>query len=124
MNIRLFNEYDILYPSCNFLTCMVCFARDVLKLKEAIRIKEAEGDAYISDIEVSSFFSFLSAVYVVCMHVWKHMILSLQTIGQAYEDMQTQNQHLLQQVADRDDFNIKVFIYFPLHLIYHKTANS
>lgn len=52
------------------------------------------------------------------------MILSLQTIGQAYEDMQTQNQHLLQQVADRDDFNIKVFIYFPLHLIYHKTANS
>lgn len=55
--------------------------RDVLKLKEAIRIKEAEGDAYISDIE---------------------------TIGQAYEDMQTQNQHLLQQVADRDDFNIKL----------------
>ncbi|VAH68693.1 unnamed protein product [Triticum turgidum subsp. durum] len=54
--------------------------RDVLELKEAIRIKEAEGDAYISEIE---------------------------TIGQAYEDMQTQNQHLLQQVADRDDFNIK-----------------
>ncbi|VAH84752.1 unnamed protein product [Triticum turgidum subsp. durum] len=57
--------------------------RDVLELKEAIRIKEAEGDAYISEIE---------------------------TIGQAYEDMQTQNQHLLQQVADRDDFNIKVRI--------------
>ncbi|VAH84755.1 unnamed protein product [Triticum turgidum subsp. durum] len=55
--------------------------RDVLELKEAIRIKEAEGDAYISEIE---------------------------TIGQAYEDMQTQNQHLLQQVADRDDFNIKL----------------
>ncbi|XP_073351767.1 E3 ubiquitin-protein ligase BRE1-like 2, partial [Aegilops tauschii subsp. strangulata] len=55
--------------------------RDVLELKEAIRIKEAEGDAYISEIE---------------------------TIAQAYEDMQTQNQHLLQQVADRDDFNIKL----------------
>ncbi|KAE8784822.1 E3 ubiquitin-protein ligase BRE1-like 2 [Hordeum vulgare] len=55
--------------------------RDVLELKEAIRIKEAEGDAYISEIE---------------------------TIGQAYEDMQTQHQHLLQQVADRDDFNIKL----------------
>ncbi|XP_024315126.1 E3 ubiquitin-protein ligase BRE1-like 2 isoform X3 [Brachypodium distachyon] len=55
--------------------------RDVLELNEAIRIKEAEGDAYISEIE---------------------------TIGQAYEDMQTQNQHLLQQVADRDDFNIKL----------------
>ncbi|TVU46597.1 hypothetical protein EJB05_06140 [Eragrostis curvula] len=54
--------------------------RDVLELKEAIRIKEAEGDAYISEIE---------------------------TIGQAYEDMQTQNQHLLQQLSDRDDFNIK-----------------
>lgn len=32
----------------------------------------------------------------------------LQTIGQAYEDMQTQNQHLLQQVTERDDYNIKV----------------
>ncbi|OEL34837.1 E3 ubiquitin-protein ligase BRE1-like 2 [Dichanthelium oligosanthes] len=55
--------------------------RDVVELKEAIRIKEAEGDAYISDIE---------------------------TIGQAYEDMQTQNQHLRKQLADRDDFNIKL----------------
>jgi hypothetical protein len=42
------------------------------------------------------------------------MMLSLQTIGQAYEDMQTQNQHLHQQVADRDDFNIKVRIIFFL----------
>ncbi|XP_047082457.1 E3 ubiquitin-protein ligase BRE1-like 2 isoform X5 [Lolium rigidum] len=57
------------------------FERDVLELNEAIKIKEAEGDAYISEIE---------------------------TIGQAYEDMQTQNQHLQQQVADRDDFNIKL----------------
>uniref|UniRef100_A0A0D3HGQ7 E3 ubiquitin protein ligase n=1 Tax=Oryza barthii TaxID=65489 RepID=A0A0D3HGQ7_9ORYZ len=55
--------------------------RDVMKLKESIRIKEAEVDGHISEIE---------------------------TIGQAYEDMQTQNQHLLQQVADRDDFNIKL----------------
>ncbi|KAJ0959811.1 hypothetical protein J5N97_000475, partial [Dioscorea zingiberensis] len=31
-----------------------------------------------------------------------------QTIGQAYEDMQTQNQHLLQQVTERDDYNIKL----------------
>ncbi|KAK2990334.1 hypothetical protein RJ640_003606 [Escallonia rubra] len=31
-----------------------------------------------------------------------------ETIGQAYEDMQTQNQHLLQQVAERDDYNIKL----------------
>jgi E3 ubiquitin-protein ligase BRE1 len=52
-----------------------------MKLKESIRIKEAEVDGHISEIE---------------------------TIGQAYEDMQTQNQHLLQQVADRDDFNIKL----------------
>ncbi|XP_010936987.1 E3 ubiquitin-protein ligase BRE1-like 2 isoform X1 [Elaeis guineensis] len=55
--------------------------RDVWELKEAIKIKDAEGKAYISEIE---------------------------TIGQAYEDMQTQNQHLLQQVADRDDYNIKL----------------
>lgn len=31
-----------------------------------------------------------------------------QSIGQAYEDMQTQNQHLLQQITERDDYNIKV----------------
>ncbi|XP_072991571.1 E3 ubiquitin-protein ligase BRE1-like 2 isoform X1 [Typha latifolia] len=55
--------------------------RDVLELREAIRIKDAEQEAYMTEIE---------------------------TIGQAYEDMQTQNQHLLQQVADRDDYNIKL----------------
>ncbi|XP_062076724.1 E3 ubiquitin-protein ligase BRE1-like 2 isoform X2 [Humulus lupulus] len=55
--------------------------RDVLELTEAIKIKDVEADAYISEIE---------------------------TIGQAYEDMQTQHQHLLQQVAERDDYNIKL----------------
>ncbi|PON65184.1 Cdk-activating kinase assembly factor [Parasponia andersonii] len=62
--------------------------RDVLELTEAIRIKDVEADAYISEIE---------------------------TIGQAYEDMQTQNQHLLQQVAERDDYNIKVVVVVRLH---------
>ncbi|XP_043693434.1 E3 ubiquitin-protein ligase BRE1-like 2 isoform X2 [Telopea speciosissima] len=55
--------------------------RDVLELSEAVKIKDGEAEAYISEIE---------------------------TIGQAYEDMQTQNQHLLQQVTDRDDYNIKL----------------
>lgn len=55
--------------------------REVLELKEAIKVKDSEAEAYISEIE---------------------------TIGQAYEDMQTQNQHLLHQVADRDDYNIKI----------------
>ncbi|KAF0928811.1 hypothetical protein E2562_010680 [Oryza meyeriana var. granulata] len=56
-------------------------SRDVLTLKESIRILEDEREGHICEIE---------------------------TIGQSYEDMQTQNQHLLQQVADRDDFNIKL----------------
>ncbi|GFZ18235.1 histone mono-ubiquitination 2 [Actinidia rufa] len=55
--------------------------RDVLELKEAVKFKDGEAETYISEIE---------------------------TIGQAYEDMQTQNQHLLQQVAERDDYNIKL----------------
>lgn len=55
--------------------------RDVLELKEAIKSKDLESEAYISEIE---------------------------TIGQAYEDMQTQNQHLLQQMTERDDYNIKL----------------
>ncbi|KAM1331737.1 hypothetical protein FF1_044140 [Malus domestica] len=55
--------------------------RDVMELTEAIGIKDKEAEAYISEIE---------------------------TIGQAYEDMQMQNQHLLQQVTERDDYNIKL----------------
>lgn len=55
--------------------------RDVLELTEAIKIKDGEAEAYISEIE---------------------------TIGQAYEDMQSQNQHLLKQVTERDDYNIKL----------------
>ncbi|XP_073272668.1 E3 ubiquitin-protein ligase BRE1-like 2 isoform X2 [Primulina huaijiensis] len=55
--------------------------RDVLELKEAIKIKEGEAESYITEIE---------------------------TIGQAYEDMQTQNQRLLQQVTERDEYNIKL----------------
>ncbi|XP_022890676.1 E3 ubiquitin-protein ligase BRE1-like 2 isoform X4 [Olea europaea var. sylvestris] len=57
--------------------------RAVLELKEVINIKERESALYISEIE---------------------------TIGQAYEDMQTQNQHLLQQVTERDEYNIKVLL--------------
>ncbi|KAK8697437.1 hypothetical protein V6N13_113586 [Hibiscus sabdariffa] len=55
--------------------------RDVLELMEAIKSKDGESETYISEIE---------------------------TIGQAYEDMQAQNQHLLQQMTERDDYNIKL----------------
>jgi len=36
----------------------------------------------------------------------------MKTIGQAYEDMQTQNQNLLDQVIERDEYNIKVYLIF------------
>ncbi|XP_024516712.1 E3 ubiquitin-protein ligase BRE1-like 2 isoform X1 [Selaginella moellendorffii] len=55
--------------------------RDKMELLETIKAKSEEGDAYISEIE---------------------------TIGQAYEDMQTQNQRLLQQISERDDYNTKL----------------
>lgn len=55
--------------------------RDILEFTEALRAKNEEGEAYIAEIE---------------------------TIGQAYEDMQTQNQRLLQQITERDDYNIKL----------------
>ncbi|KAL1203722.1 E3 ubiquitin-protein ligase BRE1-like 2 [Cardamine amara subsp. amara] len=55
--------------------------REVLELKEGIKVKEQEAEASIAEME---------------------------TVGQAYEDMQTQNQNLLQQVAERDDYNIKL----------------
>ncbi|KAK4755918.1 hypothetical protein SAY87_009675 [Trapa incisa] len=55
--------------------------REVSELVEAIKMKDAEAETYISEME---------------------------TIGQAYEDMQMQNQHLLQQMTERDDYNIKL----------------
>ncbi|KAJ6835519.1 E3 ubiquitin-protein ligase BRE1-like 1 [Iris pallida] len=55
--------------------------RDICKSSEILKSKHEEGESYLSEIE---------------------------SIGQAYEDMQTQNQHLLQQVTERDDYNIKL----------------
>jgi len=38
--------------------------------------------------------------------------LIMQTIGQAYEEMQTQNSRLLHQITERDDYNTQVFLEF------------
>ncbi|CAN0921819.1 E3 ubiquitin-protein ligase BRE1-like 1 [Linum grandiflorum] len=57
--------------------------REMLKLSNVLKSKSEENEAYLSEIE---------------------------TIGQAYDDMQTQNQHLLQQVTERDDYNIKLVV--------------
>ncbi|XP_022635506.1 E3 ubiquitin-protein ligase BRE1-like 1 isoform X3 [Vigna radiata var. radiata] len=37
----------------------------------------------------------------------ENYLSEIESIGQAYDDMQTQNQHLLQQITERDDYNIK-----------------
>ncbi|XP_042393673.1 E3 ubiquitin-protein ligase BRE1-like 1 isoform X2 [Zingiber officinale] len=55
--------------------------RDLSKLSEILTSKHEEGRTYLSEIEC---------------------------IGQSYVDMQTQNQHLLQQIIERDDYNIKL----------------
>ncbi|XP_020586058.1 E3 ubiquitin-protein ligase BRE1-like 2 [Phalaenopsis equestris] len=55
--------------------------RDLLELTEFIRVKDEEAEAYISEIE---------------------------TIGQAYEDMQSQHQRLTLMVAERDKYNIEL----------------
>lgn len=55
--------------------------RGVSKSSEMLNSKYEEGESYLSEIE---------------------------SIGQAYEDMQTQNQQLLQQIMERDEYNIKL----------------
>ncbi|KAG6597033.1 E3 ubiquitin-protein ligase BRE1-like 1, partial [Cucurbita argyrosperma subsp. sororia] len=55
--------------------------RDLIRLTDVVKSKGDENVAYFSEIE---------------------------TIGQAYDDMQTQNQHLLQQITERDEYNIKL----------------
>ncbi|WJX75960.1 ubiquitin-like modifier hub1 [Trifolium repens] len=57
--------------------------REMSKLSNVLRSKNEENEAYLSEIE---------------------------TIGQAYDDMQTQNQHLLHQITERDDYNIKLVL--------------
>ncbi|KNA15369.1 hypothetical protein SOVF_098820 [Spinacia oleracea] len=57
--------------------------RDKSKFSNALKSKHEENEAYLSEIE---------------------------TIGQAYDDMQNQNQHLLQQITERDDYNIKLVL--------------
>ncbi|CAN6477956.1 unnamed protein product [Victoria cruziana] len=57
--------------------------REFVELTEVLKSKDEASELYLSEIE---------------------------TIGQAYEDMQTQNQHLLQQITERDDYNIKLVI--------------
>ncbi|KAL2892515.1 E3 ubiquitin-protein ligase BRE1-like 1 [Bienertia sinuspersici] len=52
-------------------------------LSNDLKSKHEENEAYLSEIE---------------------------TIGQAYDDMQNQNQHLLQQITERDDYNIKLVL--------------
>ncbi|KAK4488538.1 hypothetical protein RD792_004302, partial [Penstemon davidsonii] len=57
--------------------------REKSRLSDVLRSKNEEMEAYLSEIE---------------------------TIGQAYDDMQTQNQQLLQQITERDDYNIKLVL--------------
>ncbi|KAJ6391015.1 hypothetical protein OIU77_025091 [Salix suchowensis] len=57
--------------------------RDMSRLSDVLKSKNEGNEAYLSEIE---------------------------TIGQAYDDMQTQNQHLLQQITERDDYNIKLVL--------------
>ncbi|PIN03187.1 E3 ubiquitin ligase involved in syntaxin degradation [Handroanthus impetiginosus] len=57
--------------------------REKTRLSDVLKSKHEETEAYLSEIE---------------------------TIGQAYDDMQTQNQQLLQQITERDDYNVKLVL--------------
>ncbi|CAL0304630.1 unnamed protein product [Lupinus luteus] len=57
--------------------------REMSTLSEVLKSKNKENEAYLSEVE---------------------------SIGQAYGDMQTQNQQLLQQITERDDYNIKLVL--------------
>ncbi|KAK4755645.1 hypothetical protein SAY87_009402 [Trapa incisa] len=56
---------------------------EISRLTGALKSKNEENEAYLSEIE---------------------------SIGQAYDDMQSQNQQLLQQITERDDYNIKLVL--------------
>ncbi|XP_057808383.1 E3 ubiquitin-protein ligase BRE1-like 1 isoform X1 [Salvia miltiorrhiza] len=58
-------------------------SREKSRLSDGLKCKHEETEAYLSEIE---------------------------TIGQAYDDMQSQNQQLLQQITERDDYNVKLVL--------------
>lgn len=57
--------------------------REKSSFSDTLTSKNEENESYLSEIE---------------------------TIGQAYDDMQTQNQHHMQQITERDDYNIKLVL--------------
>lgn len=57
--------------------------REKSSFSDALKSKNEENESYLSEIE---------------------------TIGQAYDDMQTQNRQLMQQITERDDYNIKLVL--------------
>ncbi|KAK8480055.1 hypothetical protein V6N12_033972 [Hibiscus sabdariffa] len=57
--------------------------RNKARLSDTLKSKNVENEAYLTELE---------------------------SIGQAYDDMQTQNQHLLLQITERDDYNIKLVL--------------
>lgn len=66
-------------------------------------------------------FSSFTIMLFLLLRQYNHILVinsvaSSHTIYRAYEDIQTQKQHLLQQVMERDDYNAKVIILI-LHLL-------
>ncbi|TYI15077.1 hypothetical protein ES332_A08G163000v1 [Gossypium tomentosum] len=57
--------------------------RNKARLSDTLKSKNEENEAYLSELE---------------------------SIGQAYDDMQTQNQQLLLQITEREDYNIKLVL--------------
>lgn len=83
-----------------------CYFREQSRDSEVLKSKHEETEAYLSEIEVIHYNITLSVPF--CLWNICYKMVLLQTIGQAYDDIQTQNQQLLQQVTERDDYNIKV----------------
>lgn len=121
---------------------MFCYFREMSKLSGVLRSKNEESEAYLSEIEVGLLFvvewnlfyiwqNFMIIQLVICFYLFQCYFWSiaiwmmfLQTIGQAYDDMQTQNQHLLQQITERDDYNIKVVCLQIACILYCDTISS
>lgn len=87
------------------------YFREKSGLSDVLNSKQEETEAYLSEIEVSilpNFFRWMTPY----LNFWNWPkivgIIFQQTIGQAYDDMQTQNQKLLQEISERDDYNMKV----------------
>lgn len=64
-----------------------------------------------------SYINFRSLCSLVGLFSLDFLPLKLQNIGQAYDDVHSQNKRLLQEIIERDEYNAQVWLHYALNYL-------